>query len=108
MSKGNKPSPAFKEMRQKDAAARLEVWSKLSPVRQLEALDVRLGKGMGATKQREKLHELIKTKPPAMGAVPPPGALERHEAQGFDTTEYKERIKAKDRRAAEQAKRTPR
>jgi hypothetical protein len=49
--------------RQKDARAaaeeRQENWAKLSPQEQIKALDERLGKGIGATKQRKRIMEKI-------------------------------------------------
>ncbi len=39
--------------------ARNEVWAKLSPTDQLASLDSRLGKGVGAKKQRAKLQAKI-------------------------------------------------
>jgi len=47
---------AAKERKRKESQDRLESWRKLSPQQQLDALDARLGKGVGATKQREKLN----------------------------------------------------
>jgi hypothetical protein len=102
---GGGPRPDHADFKKKEAAERQTEWSKLSPVRQLDALDVRLGKGVGAKKQRERLSQLIKAKQPAMGANIPPemldDAIKQMEEKGVDTS----RIKAKDRRAAEQAKR---
>lgn len=42
-----------------EAVERNEAWTKLSPQQQLERLDLRLGKGVGATKQRTRLQRLI-------------------------------------------------
>jgi hypothetical protein len=43
--------------RQLIAEERNELWSELSLTKQLEALDSRLGKGQGATKQRAKIEK---------------------------------------------------
>jgi len=42
-------------MRREEGEKRLIEWQKLSPVQQLVALDERLGKNMGAVKQRARL-----------------------------------------------------
>lgn len=38
-----------------EGKARNEAWRKLSPAKQLQELDLRLGVGKGATRQRKKL-----------------------------------------------------
>ncbi len=43
----------------KAIAERLAVWQKLSSTEQLAALDRRLGKGVGATKQRKRLEAAV-------------------------------------------------
>lgn len=43
------------EARQRDAKLRQEYWDGLSEEKQLEALDLRLGVSMGATKQRARI-----------------------------------------------------
>jgi hypothetical protein len=47
------------EERQKDAKTRQEDWTALSFEQQLAILDVRLGKGLGATKQRARIAKQI-------------------------------------------------
>lgn len=42
-----------------EAVARQEEWEKLSPQQQLAELDRRLGKGVGAKKQRARLAKAI-------------------------------------------------
>jgi hypothetical protein len=42
-----------------EAESRNEHWNRLSPSNKLDALDYRLGQGIGATKQREKLYSQI-------------------------------------------------
>jgi len=42
-----------------DAEVRQEEWAKLTPQQQLAELDSRLGKGIGAKKQRAKLAKAI-------------------------------------------------
>lgn len=49
-----------KEIRQKEADERQAEYDKLTPKQKLAKLDQKLGKGVGAKKQREKLAELIK------------------------------------------------
>lgn len=51
--KGRRPDR--KEHRILSSAERLEEWQKRSPKEQLELLDVRLGNGVGAKKQRARL-----------------------------------------------------
>ncbi len=44
-----------KAARQADCETRASEWSKLSPSQKLQALDDRLGEGVGAKRQRERL-----------------------------------------------------
>ena len=48
-----------KELRQSEALERQKVWGNLTPQQQLEDLDRRLGKGVGAIKQRARLQYAI-------------------------------------------------
>ena len=48
-----------KELRQSEALERQKVWGNLNPQQQLEDLDRRLGKGVGAIKQRARLQYAI-------------------------------------------------
>lgn len=48
-----------KEVQAKLVQERLDAWRELSPAQQLATLDRRLGKGVGAEKQRIKLTELL-------------------------------------------------
>lgn len=96
----NHPRTDLKEMRKREGEERQEAWSKLTPQQQLEALDKRLGKDVGATKQRARLALAIekakhRAQPPPKAAEPVGQLIERGG----------ENIKAKERRAAEQAKR---
>jgi hypothetical protein len=93
---GGGPRPDNNKIKRDEANERQEAWSKLSPKEQLAALDTRLGKGVGATKQRTRLQNLIDRPKQANKKEEP--KVEPVEAAG-------ERIKAKERRAAEQAKR---
>ena len=45
----------YKETRRKEAQERQEAYDKLSPKEKIAILDKRLGKGLGAKKQRAKL-----------------------------------------------------
>jgi len=49
-----------KEQRQKEAKARQAAYNKLTPKEKIAALDMKLGKDVGAEKQRKKLQFLIK------------------------------------------------
>ena len=48
-----------KEYKNKEAIERNSYWVSLTPQQQLESLDVRLGKGIGAKKQRAKIQAKI-------------------------------------------------
>ena len=48
-----------KQIKETEAIVRNEVWAKLTPEQQLESLDNRLGKGVGAKKQRAKIQYKI-------------------------------------------------
>ena len=52
-----------KDARRERAEKRNEDWCKLSPQKQLADLDARLGKGVGAAKQRAKLQAKIESLP---------------------------------------------
>lgn len=95
--------PDHTAYKRSEAKERLDVWRKLTPAEQLASLDGRLdptgkpfGKGMGSTKQRARIQSLIDA---AAKAQP----LQKEAA--IASTGTGDRIKAKDRRAAEQAKR---
>ena len=45
--------------KQKEAIERNNFWASLTPQQQLESLDTRLGKGVGAKKQRAKIQSKI-------------------------------------------------
>ena len=51
-------SRACKESRRKDGEARTAEWQKLTPKQQLASLDDRLGKDVGAVKQRARIAKL--------------------------------------------------
>lgn len=58
--KSNKPWKADRQAKRREAAeARNARWAALSPDQQLDALDERFGEGVGATKQRIKLHNKL-------------------------------------------------
>ena len=48
-----------KQIKETEAKVRNEAWAKLTPEQQLESLDNRLGKGIGAKKQRAKIQSKI-------------------------------------------------
>lgn len=60
--KGGGPRPDRREYKRQAAAEANEIWRQLSPREQLDQLDLRLGKNVGACKQRERLHALIVSK----------------------------------------------
>jgi hypothetical protein len=80
--KGRRPDR--KEQKVYDAEQRQKDWESLTPTQQLKAIDLRLGKNVGATKQRARIQKLVD--------------------KGVDTSvakktsEKKEKVKAKDRR----------
>mgnify|MGYP001594663661 CR=1 FL=1 len=53
------PRPDMKEFRKKTADDNVTAWRKLSPVEQISELDKRLGKGVGASKQRARIKSLV-------------------------------------------------
>ena len=55
----NNLRPDNAEIRQKEAAERFEAFNKLTNEQKLEILDARLGKSVGATKQRARYLKLI-------------------------------------------------
>ena len=50
------------EIRRGEAIERQEHWSSLTPQEQLVELDRRLGKGVGAVRQRFKINQRLKSK----------------------------------------------
>ena len=50
------------EIRRAEAIERQEHWSSLTPQEQLVELDRRLGKGVGAVRQRFKINQRLKSK----------------------------------------------
>ena len=48
-----------KQIKETEAIVRNEAWAKLTPEQQLSELDKRLGKGIGAKKQRAKIQAKI-------------------------------------------------
>ena len=48
-----------KQIKQTEATVRNEAWAKLTPEQQLADLDKRLGKGIGAKKQRARIQYKI-------------------------------------------------
>lgn len=49
-----------RDQRREEAAARVEEWRKLTPQEQLNELDRRLGKDLGAARQRAMIAKRIK------------------------------------------------
>ena len=48
-----------KQIKETEAIVRNEAWAKLTPEQQLADLDIRLGKGIGAKKQRARIQHKI-------------------------------------------------
>ena len=93
---GNNVRKDFRELRVKEAQDRLAAWTALGPERQLKALDERPGK---SAKQRARLEALIRNKSKKVPS--PERALEVAKAIAADAPS---KPKAKERRAAEQAR----
>ncbi len=49
------PRPDLAAVKREEATTRRLLWEQLSPAEQLRALDMRLGKGIGAKKQRARI-----------------------------------------------------
>lgn len=90
--KGPRPDKAV--ARREIEAERLEWWRSLTPAKQLAELDRRLGKGVGAQRQRARLQALLKG--------PKAVAVETKEEVQKDPERRPQ--KAKDRRKAERKK----
>jgi hypothetical protein len=52
---GSGPRPDRSETKRRDADARNTTWTELSAAQQLASLDSRLGKGVGAKRQRARI-----------------------------------------------------
>ena len=87
---GGGPRPDNRKHKQEEAKERAEAWQKLSLVQQLKRLDEIFGEGKGAKKQRAKIEARINRPKQVHAAI---------------VTDVDGAVKAKDRRAAEQAKR---
>jgi len=85
------PRPDNYAFRQREAQERQEAYNKLSPTQKLALLDARLGKGVGAERQRARLTEQI-NKPVKVAVVV------------TDTTNDVAKKKAKERHAEEKSK----
>ncbi len=58
--RGGGPRPDNASYKRKLAQTNQEGWNSLSPNEKLQSLDARLGKGIGAQKQRRKIAQLLK------------------------------------------------
>lgn len=97
---GNNVRKDFRELRVKEAQDRLMAWQALSPERQLKALDERPGE---SKKQRARLEALIKNKGKKPAATPA-SALAVAKEVATETAQASNKVKAKDRRAEQQAR----
>ena len=95
---GKRPDNA--KIKREEAAERLKYWSGLSPQAQLEALDRRLGKGVGAVRQRVEILSKI-AGPKSAQSAPKVEAPVQVVADG----EPEKRLRAKERRELSQQKR---
>ena len=59
---GSRHNPTTIKTKRAEAKVRQEAWARLSPQEQLDALDVRLGTGVGATRQRARIIARLKAK----------------------------------------------
>jgi hypothetical protein len=75
------------------AQERQDAWDKLTPIQQLAALDKRLGKGVGAKKQRARIMMLMKKNDVTPEIEP------ELKNQQTNVDEKKPKMKAKERRA---------
>lgn len=91
---GGGPRPDNTAYKQQEAKGRDAAWAALTPLEQIASLDRRLGKGLGAVKQRSKvaLRLAAGSKPVAKQPVAAPVAVAP-------------KLKAKDRRAIERGER---
>ena len=92
---GGGPRPDNTRLKQREALERQEAWAKLTPEQQLKALDFRPGKSL---RQRARIQLLIEKRK----FVSTKAHIEHFELPSKNSGE---RIKAKDRRAAERLKR---
>lgn len=60
MGRFNGRRNSIKEAKKAEAKARNAAWAKLSPIEQLASLNKRLGNGVGAVKQRNRIKKLLK------------------------------------------------
>lgn len=95
---GGGPRPDNNEHKQREAKERNADWATLSPKQQLEMLDRRLGKGVGAKKQRNRLVAILSRT--SSGKTVDVPLVEQHTRP--------EKTKAKDRRETQQQDRPSR
>ena len=91
------PRPDNKKIKIEEAIERTKYWVGLTPIAQLEALDNRLGKGIGAKKQRAQIQARID----GLKKAPEQPAKVTDVAEG----ETEKRLRAKERRELSQQKR---
>jgi succinate dehydrogenase/fumarate reductase flavoprotein subunit len=92
--KGRRPDN--KKFRQEEAATRVEEYAKLSNKEKLDALDAKFGKDRGAAKVRAKLSKTKQEPVSVVAATPTASATETL------VEELPKKVKAKDRRKADQ------
>ena len=96
---GGGPRPDNNEIKFKEGQERLEAWTKLTPEQQLKALDSRPGE---SKRQRARLQSLIEKRKQQPKVEPKGSSVPPTKQEVVENG----RVKAKDRRAAEQAKRS--
>lgn len=92
---GGGPRPDNVKHKQEEAQERQTGWASMSPVDQLRALDARLGKGVGAAKQRARIMATI--------SRPKSNVVVKTDEVAKEATSDK--VRAKDRRAQERSDR---
>lgn len=92
---GSRNNPVNIELKRREASERNSAWQALTLSAQLAQLDVRLGKGEGAKKQRAKIAARLAAKPVAVSA---------NVQSTVENIDNVKRTRAKDRRAARQEK----
>lgn len=96
---GSGPRPDLNETKASEAKERQEAWCALTPSQQLVALDVRLGTGVGASKQRARLAALL-------GNARSRSQSDVQKESDRVVEPGPEKLKAKDRRALERGERS--
>ena len=95
---GSGRRPDLSKMKREEALERQAAWANLSPTEKLAALDLRLGKGVGATSQRQRIANQLSSNSVNVEVAK---ILEDSAMSDEDEFDGKKKLKAKDRRKAE-------